>query len=143
MMFHGILEWRTIRSYDFLQFEVKQASQERKYESRNYVVRRNSKNSRQFQMILDTPLRVCGDVKIKVSFKHKLDLLPNPKSKEFHFWFNTFFVESAFSSDLCHSVAFGDHQHNVQEQCLPQLLHSNEKENGHSNVQQLNQLQAR
>lgn len=62
------------------------------------------------QLNVEPPLLLCGDVKIEFSTKLKLDNfgLKSHKTmqskKEFHFWFNTFFVESSFSSKLCHDV---------------------------------------
>ncbi len=54
---------------------------------------------------MSPPLLLCGDVKIEFSSKRKLlDNFGLMKEKEFHFWFNTFFVDSPFSSDLSYSV---------------------------------------
>ena len=79
-------------------------SEEPYYESPEYAVR---KGERQVLLEVNPPLLLRGDV--KVEFSSKLKLLDNlqglaRRSQEFHFHFNTFFVDSPFSSDLSYSV---------------------------------------
>ncbi len=91
----------------YLQFEVRQADGRHRFESPDYRVR---KGQRRVHLVLERPLPLCGDVKIE--FTSKLKLLDNlgpmkekfKPNKEFHFWFNTFFVTEAFSNKLCHTV---------------------------------------
>jgi hypothetical protein len=79
---------------------VKQPNGNTEYESPDYLLRRGQ---RQVQLLLDPPLVVCGDIKIEFSYKLKLDMVGikprfmQPK-KEFHFWFNSFFVDSPWNS---------------------------------------------
>ncbi len=85
----------------YLQFEVKQPNgKTADYESIDYLLRRNQ---RQVQLVLDPPLVVCGDVKVEFSYKLNLGMMGikpsilHPK-KEFHFWFNSYFVDSPWTS---------------------------------------------
>ncbi len=94
----------------YLQFEVRQNGGHERWESPEYAVR---KGERQVRLQVDPPLLLCGDVKVEFSSKLKLldnfGLIRTPQrlvqpKKEFHFWFNTFFVDSPFSSGLSYSV---------------------------------------
>eukprot|EP00094_Tigriopus_californicus_P006390 TCALIF_06154-PA protein Name:"Similar to Pten Phosphatidylinositol 3,4,5-trisphosphate 3-phosphatase and dual-specificity protein phosphatase PTEN (Mus musculus)" AED:0.26 eAED:0.29 QI:0/0/0/0.5/1/1/2/0/660 len=93
----------------YLQFEVKQAKRSLNYESTDYLLKRGDRN---MLLNVDPPILICEDIKIEFSIKPKLDKVGiKPKFlasyKEFHFWFNTFFVENTFISGLCHSLLAG------------------------------------
>ncbi len=110
----------------YLQFELRQSgkSDDKPFVSPEYLVR---KGDRQVRLEVNPPLLICGDVKIEFSSKIKLlDNLGNFRAnwknfklghtnKEFHFWFNTFFVDSPFSSDLSHSVTARSPSCSVEE----------------------------
>jgi len=87
-----------------IQFEVRQTSV-RPYESQVYVIRRSDDR---INLQLDQPLLIVGDVKIDFTQQNKVDFFNMKphyvgKTKLFHFWINTFFIDRQKSSPLTHS----------------------------------------
>jgi len=94
-----------------LMFEVSQRRRSKTYESPWFVVKRVD---RQVRLEVNPPLLISDDVKIEFYTKPKLDFVGlNSKmfrkpNKEFHFWLNTFFVDSDMSGGLAHDILTED-----------------------------------
>lgn len=94
----------------YLQFEVKQNNGSVCHKSGDYCIKRGA---RRVQLLVEPPILLCGDIKVEFFLRIKLDMAGiKPKfmapTKEFHFWFNTYFADDAFTSSLCHSVNNSD-----------------------------------
>jgi len=95
----------------YLQFTVTQRLRVQPYVSEWYLIRRGD---RQSCLEVDPPLLLREDVKIEFHVKPRVDII-KPKfmqsKKEFHFWLNTFFVDSEFGfsgmTGLAHQVFCG------------------------------------
>lgn len=95
----------------YLQFTVTQRLRPQPYVSEWYLIRRGD---RQSCLEVDPPLLLREDVKIEFHVKPRVDII-KPKfmqsKKEFHFWLNTFFVDSEFGfsgmTGLAHQVFCG------------------------------------